>query len=77
MSSHLAVATVTAVLRESLQNALDSANPQVAGARVTTTRPNAPQADLPTRAPTSFSIRPPRARRCAAPISRPGAATAR
>jgi hypothetical protein len=47
MSNHLAVATVTAVLRKTLQDALDSAEPQVTGARVTTTRPNAPQADLP------------------------------
>lgn len=47
MSNHLAVATVTAVLRKTLQDALDSADPQIAGARVTTTRPNAPQADLP------------------------------
>ncbi len=47
MSNHLAIATVTAALRKSLQDALDGADPQVAGARVTTTRPNAPQADLP------------------------------
>lgn len=47
MSNHLAVATVTAVLRKALQDALDDAEPQVTGARVTTTRPNAPQADLP------------------------------
>jgi Pvc16 N-terminal domain len=47
MSNHLAIATVTAVLRKTLQEALDVAQPQVAGARVTTTRPNAPQADLP------------------------------
>lgn len=47
MSNHLAVATVTAVLRKTLQDALDAADPQVPGARVTTTRPNAPAADLP------------------------------
>jgi uncharacterized protein DUF4255 len=47
MSNHLAIATVTAVLRKTLQDALDAAQPQVAGARVTTTRPNAPAADLP------------------------------
>src|SRR6185503_1763372 len=47
MSNHLAIATVTAVLRKTLQDALDAAQPSVPGARVTTVRPNAPQADLP------------------------------
>ena len=47
MSNHLAIATVTAVLRKVLQDALDAAQPQIAGARVTTARPNAPAADLP------------------------------
>jgi uncharacterized protein DUF4255 len=47
MSNHLAIATVTAALRKTLQDALDAAQPQVTGARVTTTRPNAPAADLP------------------------------
>jgi hypothetical protein len=47
MSNHLAIATVTAVVRKTLQNALDDAEPTVSGARVTTTRPNAPAADLP------------------------------
>lgn len=47
MSNHLAIATVTAVLRKVLQDALDAAQPQIGGARVTTTRPNAPAADLP------------------------------
>src|ERR1041384_4693984 len=47
MSNHLAIATVTAVLRKNLQDALDTAQPQLPGARVTTIRPNAPAADLP------------------------------
>lgn len=47
MSNHLAIATVTAVVRKTLQDALDAAQPSVAGARATTSRPNAPQADLP------------------------------
>jgi len=47
MSNHLAIATVTAVLRKTVQDALDAAQPQVAGARATTTRPNAPSTDLP------------------------------
>jgi len=47
MSNHLAIATVTAVPRKTLQDAFDAAQPQVAGARVTTARPNAPAADLP------------------------------
>lgn len=47
MSNHLAIATVSAVLRKTLQDALDSAQPAVPGARATTARPNAPQADLP------------------------------
>lgn len=47
MSNHLAIATVTAVLRKTLQDALDAAQPAVTGAIATTVRPNAPQADLP------------------------------
>jgi hypothetical protein len=47
MSNHLALATVTAVLRKTLQDALDAAEPGVSAARTTTLRPNAPQADLP------------------------------
>jgi len=47
MSNHLAIATVTAVLRKTMQDALDDAQPQLSGARVTTARPNAPSADLP------------------------------
>lgn len=47
MSNHFAIATVTAVLRKTLEDALADARPGLAGARVTTTRPNAPQADLP------------------------------
>lgn len=47
MSNHIAIATVTAVLRKTLEDALADARPGLAGARVTTARPNAPQADLP------------------------------
>jgi hypothetical protein len=47
MSNHLAIATVSAVLRNTLQKALDAAFPTIPGARATTTRPNAPAADLP------------------------------
>ena len=47
MSNYLAIATVTAVLRQALQEALDAARPHVTSAQVTTTRPNAAAADLP------------------------------
>ncbi len=47
MSNHLAPAAVSATLRKSLQAALDTANPGISNARVTTLRPNSPQAELP------------------------------
>src|ERR1700761_7798823 len=48
MSNHLAAATVSAVIRRTIQNALDSANPSISNAKATTLRPNLPHAEQPT-----------------------------
>jgi len=47
MSNHVAIATVTAVLRHVLQGALDDADPGVPGARVGTARINAQPPEFP------------------------------
>jgi hypothetical protein len=48
MSNHLAAATVTATLSNTLQAALDAAAPGVANAKVTTLRPNTQASQVPT-----------------------------
>lgn len=48
MSNHLSIAAVTATLRHILQRAIDSDQPNIPEAKVSTVRPNAPAADLPT-----------------------------